>query len=109
MIRLNLYIEKIGGISGKRVCCRFVKSAMEHYAGGIGLRISDKSNTLLIEDNLLEPILDTLNKNERQVWDNDDMRVSPLFLICRATYIDSKITDVEFISAQDYLKEIGVG
>jgi len=111
MVELEIIIEKIGGISGQRVICRFVRDYYKDYMGGITIRLSDEKHTLLIEKELLEKVIELLIYNEKgksygeSALFSRNVRVAEDYLVTIVDFSDGKIKKLKFKSAKGCLDD----
>lgn len=101
-------IERIGGISGKRICVRLVSGIVNIYSGMFGIWFPKKSNTLSIASPLLDEVLRILDFNKRLVnreeWNYGNIEVQKDYLLVEIEYKEGEIINLTSIGLGDSIK-----
>ena len=101
-------IEKIGGISGKRIYVRLVNNIINLFPGMFRVCFPKKSNTLFITQALLEDVLKILDHNKNLIhqedWNFGNIDTYKGYWLMEIEYIDGKIIEIQPLSLKEGIK-----
>ncbi len=101
-------IEKIGGISGKRISVRLVKDIANISPGIFNIWFPKKSNTLFIDLSLLEAVLKILDNNKnkihREAWNFGQVQAQKGYTLMEIEYKDGEIREIKEIDLEEAIK-----
>ena len=105
-------IERIGGISGKRIYVRLVNTIINFPGVIFRIYFPKKSNTLFIDPSLLEDILKVLDSNKNLIheedWNFGQIDVNERYTLVEINYEEGKIIEIrplDLVNGMKYLEE----
>jgi len=101
-------IEKIGGISGKRISVRLISNISNISTGMFNLWFTKKSSTLFINPSLLEEVLKILDNNKnmiyREDWNFGQIQAHKGYILMEIEYKEGEIKNIKQISLNEGIK-----
>lgn len=101
-------VEKIGGISGKRISIRLINNIVNISPGIFNIWFPKKSNTLFINHLLLEEVLKILDNNKnkihRESWNFGQIQAHKGYVLMEIEYKDGEINAIKPIGLDAAIK-----